>query len=188
MLRTVHLYGPLEQLAKTSLIELDVDTPVDLINGLRSQIKGFRRWCDQHKLALILTDEENNATSLDTSDFALSIGKATDVHLVPETEGAGVEVIAWISTTLAVSTTWATVIYIAANIAIAMVMGAIAQALSPAPEMGGEQQRAEERPSFIYSGAVNRVEQGHAVPIIYGKHMTGSIVVSAGIRVEEIPF
>ena len=190
MLRTVRFYGALEALAGTPSLELDVDTPVMLFQGLRAQIKGFRKWCDSNKLAVVLTSKDREPESLTMDGFTMSLGSATDVHLVPETQGAGLDpgTIALISMTLEVSWTTAVVIYIAANIAISYALGQIAQALAGSPDTSSGTGRPDERPSFLYSGPVNTTAQGHAVPIVYGVHTVGSTVISAGITVEDIPY
>lgn len=191
MLRQVYLHGPLKDLAGTETLELDVDTPVMLVSALRSQVKGFRQWCDEHKLAIVLLDSDKEPTSVRTEDFNMGLGDAAEIHLLPETSGAGVDLYALtmflaeygITSTLAVAA-----VYVAVNVAISYAIGAIAQALAPSPDTSDGSGRAEERPSFLYNGPVNVVEQGYAVPIVYGTHMTGSIVVSAGVTVEDIPY
>lgn len=48
------------------------------------------------------------------------------------------------------------------------------------------QERPENRPSYIFNSPVNRVEQGGALPIIYGGPiMVGSIVVAAGMTIRQ---
>ena len=45
----------------------------------------------------------------------------------------------------------------------------------------------EKRESFSIEATGNRIEQGSPVPLIYGEAYTGSVVVSVGITVDEIP-
>tara|TARA_Y100000356_G_scaffold17052_1_gene12063 strand:- start:1070 stop:1750 length:681 start_codon:yes stop_codon:yes gene_type:complete len=45
---------------------------------------------------------------------------------------------------------------------------------------------ADNRASYIYNGAVNLTAQGNPVPILYGRMKTGSVVISAGLSVEDI--
>ena len=45
---------------------------------------------------------------------------------------------------------------------------------------------ADNRASYIYNGAVNLTAQGNPVPILYGRMQVGSVVVSAGLSVEDI--
>ncbi|MEM4720534.1 MAG: hypothetical protein QXT73_00555 [Candidatus Methanomethylicaceae archaeon] len=41
--------------------------------------------------------------------------------------------------------------------------------------------------SYLFTGGVNLTQQGGPVPIVYGEVVTGSVVVSAGVRVEDSP-
>ena len=45
---------------------------------------------------------------------------------------------------------------------------------------------ADNRASYIFNGAVNLTAQGNPVPILYGRMRVGSVVVSAGLSVEDI--
>ena len=48
--------------------------------------------------------------------------------------------------------------------------------------MGG----AEAKPSFIFNGIVNNIEQGVPVPLVYGLHLTGSTVISGGLDTVQV--
>lgn len=69
-----------------------------------------------------------------------------------------------------------------------LVLGGIAQLLTPVAKVGNYSSResADERPSYLFNGAVNTVEQGGPVPVIYGRMRTGSVVISGGIKSEDI--
>lgn len=69
-----------------------------------------------------------------------------------------------------------------------MVLGGISQLLTPTPKVNdyGSREAADERPSFIFNGAVNTVEQGGPIPVIYGRMRVGSTVISGGITAEQI--
>jgi predicted phage tail protein len=76
------------------------------------------------------------------------------------------------------------------GLGVALVLGGIAQALSPAPvqststiERGRDAAKFE---SFTFSGIVNTEKQGLPVPIIYGRCFTGSSVISVGIDVDQL--
>lgn len=56
---------------------------------------------------------------------------------------------------------------------------------SPLAGAGGSLERPADKPSFLFSGAQNTVEQGAVIPLVYGTMLTGSIIVSAGIYTEE---
>jgi predicted phage tail protein len=79
----------------------------------------------------------------------------------------------------------------AASLAIAGVMsiaGGIMAMMTKAPTMGDYTSAAavDQRPSFLFNGAVNNTEQGVPVPLVYGRHLTGSTIISAGMDVEQI--
>ena len=71
---------------------------------------------------------------------------------------------------------------------VSMVVGGVAQMLSPAPtfsgfERGKEAARLE---SFTFSGITNTVQQGMPVPICYGRCFIGSAVISSGLDVDQL--
>lgn len=67
-----------------------------------------------------------------------------------------------------------------------MVIGGIATLLAGNPNAPGPSERPENKPSFIFNGAVNTTAQGHPVPIGYGRMRVGSAVISAGIAAEDV--
>ena len=70
-----------------------------------------------------------------------------------------------------------------------MSLGGLSQMLTSTPvQQSGYSSRetAEERPSFLFQGARNTVEQGNAVQVVYGRMLVGGTLVSAGTEVEQI--
>lgn len=78
----------------------------------------------------------------------------------------------------------------AGNIGIALVLGGIAQALSPQPEPtrleSGKGREAAQLESFSISNVVNTSRQGMPVPIAYGRVFVGSAVLSSGLDVDQV--
>ncbi len=78
----------------------------------------------------------------------------------------------------------------AGNIGIALVLGGIAQALSPQPEPtrleSGRGREAAQLESFSISNVVNTSRQGMPVPIAYGRVFVGSAVLSSGLDVDQV--
>jgi predicted phage tail protein len=79
------------------------------------------------------------------------------------------------------------------TIGASLVIGGIAQSLSPSPinstatynsmERGRDAAKFE---SFTFSGIVNTEKQGLPVPIVYGRCFVGSAVISVGIDVDQL--
>ena len=70
--------------------------------------------------------------------------------------------------------------------ALSVLNGAIALA-SASPTISSPQEaQTGQKSSFIYNGPVNNTEQGVPVPLVFGVHMAGSTVISAGITTEQV--
>ena len=77
---------------------------------------------------------------------------------------------------------------VAGNLGVALLLGGIAQAISPqqdpsALEGGPEAAKLE---SFSISNVVNTSRQGLPVPIAYGRVFVGSAVLSSGLDVDQV--
>jgi len=72
------------------------------------------------------------------------------------------------------------------NIGISLVIGGVSQLLFSPQTQTQSAEREENKPSFIFNGAVNTTRQGNCVPICYGRMIVGSQVISAGLSVTEL--
>ena len=192
MIRTIHFWGGLKDKLGIDSVRLDVNSPRDLVNGLRSQLPNFRGVLSQFpEMHVFLSNEDKTVIDPigpDNFEFTFT-AKAEHVHMVPAVHGAGAEMVAWLvmNAEMAYATAVA-VTAIVTNLAISFAIGMISKALSSSPSTADGGSPTDQRPSFLYNGPVNVVEQGYAVPIVYGIHTTGSIVVSAGVDIVEIPY
>jgi len=66
----------------------------------------------------------------------------------------------------------------------ALILGGIAQLLTPVPKANKDQQ--DPRTTFNFSGLQNSSRAGIPVPIVYGLTLTGSVVISAGIDTVQV--
>lgn len=71
-----------------------------------------------------------------------------------------------------------------AMMGVSMMIGGVAQMLAPTPQGLGTSDRPENRPSYTFNGPVNTQAQGNPVPVLYGRLVVGSAVISASIRAE----
>lgn len=72
-----------------------------------------------------------------------------------------------------------------APIGFALLAGGVIQMLSPQAKGLGTQDAPNNRPSYSFNGAVNTSVQGNPVPLLYGRMIVGSAVISAGIYSED---
>jgi len=75
---------------------------------------------------------------------------------------------------------------------LSMVMGGISGLLTPHPQAQPGQQatdlapRPEDRPSFFFQGVTNNSQQGGPVPLVFGTHLVGSVVVGGSLNTQDI--
>lgn len=69
-----------------------------------------------------------------------------------------------------------------------LIAAGAAQALTATPDAGdyGDRNETDQRPGYLFNGAVNTSEQGGACPLVFGRILAGSVVASAGITSERI--
>jgi predicted phage tail protein len=186
MIRTIVLHDMLADKFGNEPFKMDVDTPKMLFRALISRFKGLRQEISKGFEYSLVMKIGQDFVPVTVDEYELTFGVAEEIHIIPVVVGAGATAIAYIATTLSVSTVTATIIYIAATVAVSMVMGAIIKSLSPQPNISGSSGGQDPRASHIFNGPENVVTQGGAIPIVYGVHMTGSIVVSASIDVGDV--
>lgn len=190
---------------------LEVDTPRDAIRALISRVKGFGAFLEKGNWRII-----RGRRAIDVDELFMTFGKADELHLVPVARGAkrggiGKIIVGAIIVVAAVATAFFTggaslgaLAGPAGGIAgisgftygsiaafgASMVLAGTAQLLSSAPSaLGGANQREDPaaRPSFLFNGPTNVVQEGQPIPLVYGKKVrVGSVVASAGIFTEQI--
>ena len=69
-----------------------------------------------------------------------------------------------------------------------LVLGGVAQLLTPTPRLNsaGTDAETDPRRSYSFSGVQNVSRQGVPIPVVYGEVIVGSIVVSAGTSTEKV--
>ena len=73
----------------------------------------------------------------------------------------------------------------AVQLGIGLTIGGAMQMLSPQAKGLGTQDGPNNRPSYSFNGPVNTSVQGNPVPLLYGRMIVGSAVISAGIYSED---
>ena len=188
MQRNIYLYGAAADQFTDQVIEKDVDTMFDLIQAIKSDYPEFRPYLKQNPLHyVILTDDNRQNPRKVNFDFEASeFGDATEIHILPEHSGSGTAIVTWAAGSAFAATAAGAVIGFVVNMAISMVVSAIIQSLSPTEKANAKEHDVQQQPSFLFNGAQNVTEQGFPVPVIYGIHMTGSVVIGSGVSVEQL--
>lgn len=197
MLREIRLYGRLAKFLKRRVFKADVSSAADAVRFLLANFPQL-----EPELA-------QGHYRVSVGDYDLSIEELNDpcgqqpIRIIPVVAGAGgaigrillgAAIIAAAllfapGAALALSTGFtlgATAVTVAVGIGASLVLGGVAQLLSPVPKIASTDDQKDPRKSYSFSGIQNTSRQGLPVPIVYGETLVGSIVISAGIDTEQV--
>jgi predicted phage tail protein len=71
------------------------------------------------------------------------------------------------------------------SMGISMALGGVVQMLSPQQNQSSAADKVENGASYNFNGPVNTTAQGNPVPVLYGRMIVGSAVISAGILAQD---
>ena len=206
MLRKVRLYGQLAEFVGRKVIEADLSSAAEAVRMLIANFPGLDgHMADRHYKVLV----GDGALTLD--DLHNPVGQE-EIKIVPVVVGAGggnifsiIAGIALIGVAIAsagagfalgakgvgfISTAGAgtfSAAALAGNIGVGLVLLGTAGLIAPTPAIPqGPDTQQDPRKSFSFSGIQNTSRGGTPVPIVYGKTLTGSVVISAGVDTEQV--
>jgi predicted phage tail protein len=183
MIRHIYLHGSLQKFSATP-IDLDVDSPTMLLRGLESQFPGFRKeLMAAHEICLLKQTGDDQFQSVTEQTWEFPFSDADTIHIIPRVEGQGFEIAVMMG--FAAGTVGYYVVGTIVSVALSYAFAAVSAMLAPSPKAGNSE-RADDTPSFIFNGAVNVVEEGYPVPLVYGEVITGSVVISVGSEPEDM--
>ena len=177
----------------------DVVSPAQAIKALSVTIKGFKQSLIDGGYYRVLVGGKDEV-SIDQLGNPMSDRET--IRIVPVVAGAeglgkvvlGVALVAFAGPLAgfagtAFGATAATTAVIASSISsigVSLAIGGVSQMLFSPQAQTQSSEREENKPSFIFNGAVNTTRQGNCVPICYGRMIVGSQVISAGLSVDEL--
>ena len=192
MLRKIKLYGKLAKFIGHRVLEADVATAAEAVRFLVANWPEVERHlADQHYRVSIGTydidlDELHHPAGAAPISFVPVVGGAgavgrilIGVALIAAaffTGGATIGLLG-LAAPVAVST-------VLAGVGITLILGGVAQLLTPTPKISKDE--GDPRKSFSFSGIQNVSRAGVPVPVIYGETLTGSVVISAGIDIVQV--
>ena len=181
MLRKIRLYGSLAKFVGSRVLEADISTAAEAVRFLVANFEGLEQhMADKHYRVI-------THTSL-AADELHDITNAEAIKIVPVIEGAGAvgRILAGIAL-IAISFFVPFAAPILFGLGASLVLGGVAQLITPVPRVGqGENSVADVKKSYNFSGIQQTSRAGTPVPLVFGKTLVGSVVISAGIGTEII--
>ena len=193
MLRKIKLYGELAKFLGQKTFEAEVNNAAQAIRFLVVNFPKLEKHMSDRHYKVILNDWE-----LEEKELHYPSGH-NDIKIVPVVGGAGGNFgrvllgAALIGAAMmfpamgAIGTFGGTPIKVASIVGVvgaSLALSGIAGMLTPVETIPESNQ--DPRNSFNFSGIQNTSRAGVCVPVIYGRTMTGSVVVSANITNEQV--
>ena len=204
-MKIVKVYGELKNKLGQSSFELEVDNPSHAIKALCVNFPDLTNWFlsnDEQGNGFKVTIGKQKIYKTNLKPMVEPWSEKDVMHIVPVIKGAGRgmgQILAGaLLIGLAVFAAPAAGGFLGIKgtsllpafaskalgyIGTALVLGGVSQLLSPSPPSIPEASKLQ---SFSFSGIVNVADQGLPVPICYGRVITGSVVISAGINSEPL--
>jgi predicted phage tail protein len=161
MLRQFQLSGSLAKAAGTETFNFDVDNQNQLLAALRAQNQKLDMAMRNRQIAIVATDKEHGNATLIKEGFTFGEAKTFIVGVPTEgaADGGVLEVMA----------------------VAALVLGVAAIAIQMLTKVKTNTNGSGGARSTMFNGAVNTVDQGGAIPIVYGKKvLVGSQIIAVG--------
>ena len=196
-MKVVKVYGALRKRLGQCRFEFDVATPAQAIKALCVNFSGLEKWLiDSEKdgVGYRVAVSREKVTEEDVSPLFMPFSEKEVFSITPVIAGAGSGTgqifagLALIAVSIAVP---AAAFGLKSMLGVglaggSLLLGGIAQAISPQPDFGLERGReAAKLESFVFNNVVNTAKQGLPVPIAYGRVFVGSAVLSSGLDVDQ---
>jgi len=195
MLRRIRLYGELAKVTGRRVLDAELSSAAEAVRMLIANFPQLEQhMADRHYKVLV----DDGALTLDNLHYPVG---QEEIKIVPVIVGAGGNV----GSILIGAALIAASIFIPGAAAIGfglqfgaismgvgvigagLVLNGIAGMLSPVPATPqGPDTEQDPRKSFSFSNVQNTSRGGTPVPIVYGKTLTGSVVISAGIDTAQV--
>ena len=167
MLRNIFLYGKLKDIFG-NVWRLDVESIAEAVHAININTNGeFGNIIRNMRVDIVRGEDLLSGEILSEQLINLHYGKG-DFHISPTAQGAGpVGVMGWI-------------------LIASLVVGAGLAFISMSGNTSPEDNLESGSRGYSFGQVGNTDRQGSPIPLIYGEVYTGSIVISQGIRTEEV--
>lgn len=197
MLRKIRLYGQLAKFIGQRVLEADVETAAEAVRFLVTNWPELERhMADQYyrvsvgKYDLAAEELHDPAGQQDIKIMPVLAGAGSVGRILLGVLLIGLAFIPGVGASLAAATygSLTSVGTVLLGLGASLVLGGVAQLLSPVPQvnktMGNDPD--DPRRSFSFSGIQQTSRQGVPVPVVYGEMLVGSVVISAGIDTVQV--
>lgn len=192
-MRRIRLYGGLAKFLGRRQFKADVANAAEAVRFLVANFPELEGHMADRYYKVKVGDRE-----VGTDELHYPSGQREEIKIIPVLAGAGsnglgigqiILGIALIAVSIAVP---AATFGLTSMLGVGLFGGALALSgigtlLTPTPTVAtGADSQDDPRKSYSFSGIQNTSRQGVPVPIVYGETLVGSVVVSAGIDIDQV--
>lgn len=194
-IRTIRLYGQLG-VRFGRVHRYVVASPMHAVRALRAMVPGFERELMSSRDRGVTYAVFAGKRNLSVGELAHPVGD-DDIRIAPVFVGAKnaglIQTIAGVAI-VAIASVYSGGLALGAGgtagffggVGASLALGGILQMISPTQKGLPGSSSATNGSSYGFDGPVNTQAQGNPVPVLYGRMLVGSAVISAGITAEDI--
>lgn len=188
-LKTIRLYGQMgAQFGRTH--RFAVSSTSEAVQALCSQLPGFEQYLTGAKERGLTFAVFNGKRNLEEKDLNDPVG-ADDIRFAPVPTGSKRNGVLQTIVGAVLVVVGAVISFYGGGaglpimkMGIAMMAGGLVQMLTPTPKASAADS-PDANASYTFNGPVNTQAQGNPVPLIYGRLIVGSAVISASIKANQ---
>jgi predicted phage tail protein len=173
---------------RTHRVQLSTKTPSEAIRWLTVNFPGAKQYFAQaHTKGITFAIFRGRGAARENIGLEQLSEPAGDcITIAPVTMGAKAGVL---QTVIGIILIAADVIFFhtgyLTTLGVSLVAGGIVQMLSPQTKVNKNADSSGNQASYVFSGPVNTTAQGNPVPVLYGRMIVGSAVISAGMEADD---
>ena len=192
MLRTIRIYGRLAKFLKRRVFRAEVASAAEAVRFLLANFPQL-----EPELAKGHYRVSVGGYDLAENELHAPAGQQ-EIKIIPVVAGAGavgriIGGVALLAAAIFIPgfAAWAgpTAFSLIVGVGASLVLGGVSQLLTPVPTMSSgstADTSKDPRKSYSFSGIQNTSRQGLPVPMCYGEILIGSVVISAGIDIDQV--
>ena len=198
-MKVVKVYGALRKRLGQCRFEFDVATPAQAIKALCVNFPGLDKWLidsEQDGVGYRVAVSKEKITQENVAPLLMPFSDQEVFSITPVVAGAGRgtgQILAGLGIIAASVFIPGLGIGLSGGVVTkvglfggALLLGGIAQAISPQPNLDSTLDESVQLESFTFFNVVNTQRQGMPVPIAYGRLFVGSAVLSSGLDVDQV--
>jgi predicted phage tail protein len=189
-MRTVRLYGPLATFLGRDELSAEVSSPAEAVRMLVANWPEIEQHMAQYHYQVIVGSNEL-ALIDEPQSLHYPAGENEDIRIIPVVGGSGgsgfwqaLAGVALVGLSFVTGGIFSTVLL---GLGASLALGGVAQMIAPTPTLNmGPDSEGDPRKSYSFSGIQNTARQGVPVPVVYGRMLIGSIMISQGINTDKV--